>query len=720
MRNSEPAAVRQLYVVLAAVILLPLLLFIWSAWNSYRQHFSEATDRLRNTVEIASEHVTHVLNTHQLIIEQINQLVAGLSDEQIRGEEGQLHERLRFLADSYNQVSAIFVFDADCRGLVSSAAYPLSVGADCAGRDYFRVHREGLLSADANYVSELIRGRVTDRTVIIISRRRGEGKESEPFSGITAVSIDPQYFQKVYFSRIAAMGFTTVVLSREDGSLLARFPRLPDELTKLPPNSSMMETISRAPERGIFRSFSPVDNLWRQVAYRRLEGYPIYLSVGLDESAILAAWRTALIGDIVFGVPATAALILLTILALRRTRREGMALQELQEETGRRREAEEQLRHKQKMEAIGQLTGGIAHDFNNLLMVVDGSLARLRREPTGDKAARSFDMIKTAIDRGASLTRQLLSFSQLRTIQPSVIDVCQLVAQMKDMLERALRGDIELRFDLDEAECPAFVDRGELDLAILNIAVNARDAMPKGGSFTISVGPVHLRGEQEAGGLRGEFVSVRLADTGSGIDPEHLPRVFEPYFTTKQMDRGTGLGLSQVYGFAKQAGGHASVASAPSRGTTITIYLPRARDAVPAQSGEEPRAPTHSESSKSVLLVEDNFDVAEVLAGMLEELGHKVERVAGAAEALERLKSKPDFDHVVSDILMPGGIGGLELAEAIRELYPSVPVLLITGYSAKAREGLKDGFEVLKKPFSLPELATALRRGPNQAEAPVA
>jgi two-component system, NtrC family, sensor kinase len=705
VQKQIPTTVRLLYAVLTAVIVVPLLIFVWSAWNSYRVHFTDATDRLNNAVEIASEHVKHVLDTHQLIIEQIDQLLAELSDQQIRDEEQRLHVRLRFLALSHGQISAIYIFDAACRALVSSGPYPLPPSINCDDRDYARVHRERLVPPDASYI-DIIRGRVSDQTVIVLSRRRGE-EQSEDFKGITSVSIDPEYFPN-FFSRIAAMGFTTIVLAREDGTFLARYPRLSEAVPKLPTNSAMMEAIRDAPHSGTFRSFSPVDNRWRQIAYRRIEGYPIYLTVGLDESAIIAAWRAEIFRDLVFRLPAVGALILLTIFALGRTRREAVAQSKLQEESTRRRTAEEQLRHSQKMEAIGQLTGGIAHDFNNLLMIVDGSLARLRKEPTGEKALRSLEMIKTAVERGAGLTRQLLSFSQRRTIQPRVIDLCELVQQSKGMIARALRGDVEIHFDLGKDVCLAFIDQGELELAILNLAVNARDAMTDGGSFTVSVQRVHLGGEPEAGGLQGEFVSIVLTDTGCGIEQDDLPRIFEPYFTTKQSVGGTGLGLSQVYGFAKQAGGHVAVASARGIGTTFTIYLPVASGVSAGEAVGHPSAPDLKPRNYSVLLVEDNAEVAEVLAGMLKELGHTVEWVASAIEAFDRLKSEPKPDRVISDILMPGGTGGVELAKAIRKSYPHLPVLLITGYSGKANEVLKEGIKVLKKPFSLSELAAGL------------
>jgi hypothetical protein len=241
------AAVRLLYTVLAATILLPLLLFVWSGWNSYRQHFSEAEDRLSNAVEIASEYAKHVLDTHRLIVEQIDQLLEEFSDDQIRAAEQLLHIRLRFLAQSHGQVSAIYVFDAACRALVSSAVYPLPPSVNCDNREYARVHRERVVSPDASYI-DLIRGRVSNETVIILSRRRG-GNQSDDFKGISSVSFDPEYFTN-FFSRIAAMGFTTSVLAREDGTFLARFPFMSEAVSRLPPDSAMMEAFSLSPQNG--------------------------------------------------------------------------------------------------------------------------------------------------------------------------------------------------------------------------------------------------------------------------------------------------------------------------------------------------------------------------------------------------------------------------------------------------------------------------------------
>jgi two-component system NtrC family sensor kinase len=249
-------------------------------------------------------------------------------------------------------------------------------------------------------------------------------------------------------------------------------------------------------------------------------------------------------------------------IALQRTRR-------LYSEAERRESAEVALRQSQRLEAIGQLTGGVAHDFNNLLMIVSGSVQRLRRDLTDDKHIRLLDMIATAASRGETLTRQLLAFSRRQTLTPTVIDLAQHLPELKDMLSRSLRGDIAIEVTAAGRSCTVKVDANEFELALLNLAVNARDAMPNGGALKIAAEPVVLDGTPD--GLSGAFVAIRVADTGTGIPADVLPRVFEPFFTTKEVGKGTGLGLSQVYGFAKQSGGQLKIYSEVGSGTDYAL-----------------------------------------------------------------------------------------------------------------------------------------------------
>nr|WP_281433499.1 ATP-binding protein [Microvirga splendida] len=370
--------------------------------------------------------------------------------------------------------------------------------------------------------------------------------------------------------------------------------------------------------------------------------------------------------------------------------------------------AEAALKQAQRLEAVGHLTGGVAHDFNNLLMVVKGNVDRLRRYAMEERQKRSLDAIETAAGRGASLVRQLLSFSRQQTHEPEVVDLSGYLLDLQDMLRSSLRGDIAIEMRVPPGLWNTKVDLSELELAILNIAVNARDAMPDGGRLLIEAWNLNLR-DPDVLGLQGEFVALSLTDTGSGIPEDVLPHVFEPFYTTKAVGKGTGLGLSQVYGFAKQSGGTATALAEAGRGTTITLYLPRttevATGALP-QVAEPPVRNAHGH----ILLVEDNGDIAEVTRASLEEIGFQVTHAADARAALAVLRSGIRVDLVFSDIVMPGDLNGADLARIVRSEQPSLPVLLATGYSNVAQAAMDDGFTILRKPYDSAELSACIHR----------
>jgi len=325
-------------------------------------------------------------------------------------------------------------------------------------------------------------------------------------------------------------------------------------------------------------------------------------------------------------------------------------------------------------------------------------------------------MIATATQRGESLTRQLLTYSRQQTLMPQVIDLAQRLPMLKELLNRSLRSDIDIKVEVPEEMCAVRVDPSELEIAIINLAFNAKDAMPNGGTLSIRAKPVTLKGDAGAEALSGEFIAIRVADTGAGIPPEILPRVFEPFFTTKEVGKGTGLGLSQVYGFAKQSGGTATITSTPGSGTAITLYLPRSHEQPVATV---PPVPPKEEAGAAgtVLLVEDNSDVAEVASGYLRELGYRVRSAVDARAALAALRFDAGVDLVFSDILMPGGMNGLELARAINERYPGLPVLLTTGYSASVQDAVRQGVVVLQKPYNLEALRRHMREAMDIANA---
>jgi len=327
------------------------------------------------------------------------------------------------------------------------------------------------------------------------------------------------------------------------------------------------------------------------------------------------------------------------------------------------------------------------------------------------RLADTIDTIATAVKRGQHLTNQLLSFARRQTLDATVVDLTEHLPNMNEMLRRSLRGDIEIKTSLPVRPRRIRIDPAEFELALLNLGVNARDAMPDGGTLAISVGNVALSGEIETDGLHGDFVSIDVSDTGLGMAPEILPRVFEPFFTTKDAGKGTGLGLSQVYGFAKQSGGTALVRSEPGQGTTVTLYLPATDEPVGSERGE-PRAQDREFSgsgSGTVLVVEDNEEVAAISSGYFEQMGYQADHASNGAQALDKLQTNGSYNLIFSDILMPGSVGGLELARIIREHHPNVLVLLTTGYSKSAQQAVREGFSIVQKPYDLRELSTAVR-----------
>ncbi|MDB5482900.1 MAG: hypothetical protein JWO83_3953 [Caulobacteraceae bacterium] len=371
--------------------------------------------------------------------------------------------------------------------------------------------------------------------------------------------------------------------------------------------------------------------------------------------------------------------------------------------------AQERVAQAHKMEALGQLTGGVAHDFNNLLMIVSGQAQLVRRKIGDDPGLlRSLEAIETAAARGADLTRQLLSFARRQRLQTTVAPFAQRMGGVRELVSTSLPGNIRLEVELPDDLWPVEVDQGELDLALLNLAVNARDAMPSGGVLKIAAENVHLP-ENGPSGLVGDHVAVTVSDTGVGIPSDILRKVFEPFFTTKAVDKGTGLGLSQVFGFARQAGGDVTVASELGGGARFVIHIPRwageSGAAAPQLTDDQAaeRGDAEPAQGASILVVEDNPDVAEVAVAMLEQLGHRVRVAGAAAAALRALQDGEPPDLVFSDIVMAGDMDGLGLARLLKQQHPRLPVLLATGYS-QAAEKLGAEFPLIRKPYTMLDL----------------
>jgi PAS domain S-box-containing protein len=382
-------------------------------------------------------------------------------------------------------------------------------------------------------------------------------------------------------------------------------------------------------------------------------------------------------------------------------------------------DAEEALRHAQKMESLGQLTGGIAHDFNNLLQVILGYLDGIRTKGVAGNTAyveQAVEAMMQAATRGATLTQQLLAFARKQHLDGRIVNLNTLVAGLTPLMERTLGGTVSIEEKLDPRLLNARIDSTQAELALLNILINARDAMPEGGRIVVETGNRTI-GEEDRKHFDdltpGEYVVLTISDTGVGIPPENLRRVTEPFFTTKEAGRGTGLGLSMVYGFTKQSGGSTRIYSEVGHGTTIRLFFPAVRAASEPRGADVPRPLDQRPGSETILVVEDQQDVGDLAQSVLEDFGYTVIRAATGRDALSLVEGKGRIDLLFTDLIMPGGMNGVMLAREARKARPKLKVLLTTGYAELSLERETAGgseFDLINKPYRRSELATKVRQ----------
>jgi PAS domain S-box-containing protein len=375
--------------------------------------------------------------------------------------------------------------------------------------------------------------------------------------------------------------------------------------------------------------------------------------------------------------------------------------------------AEEAMRQSQKMEAVGQLTGGVAHDFNNLLTIIRSSVDLLRRPGLDEqRKQRYLTAVSETVDRAAKLTSQLLAFARRQALKPEVFEVGAKLRDLTDMLNSLTGARIKIVTRLPNAPCFIEADTNQFETALINLAVNARDAMDSAGTLTIELTPgVPLPAIRGHAAAAGRYVVISLSDTGTGMPAQTMEHIFEPFFTTKEVGKGTGLGLSQVFGFAKQSGGDITVDSVVGEGTVFSLYLREVSAGLePIASAASVETPSYSGRGQRVLIVEDNIEVGQFTAQVLEDLGYQTVWAGNAEEAITVLdKDDVGFDVVFSDIVMPG-MGGVELARRLKTTHPKLPIILTTGYSHALAQDGTHGFDLLHKPYSTEELGTILKR----------
>jgi len=710
-------AEKLLWWLLGASIVLPLLVLAVGSIISYHQSFVDADDRLERTLGTVTEHATKVFETFEITAVYVDQLIGNVSNEEIRLAEIRYHDRLRRLTNTLPQLRDVFVIDPEGHPIVSGTIYPMNFSLDLSDREFYRFLKENE-KADT-YLSEVIRSRAAERNLFLIARRRLFRDDKVPFRGVVTTAIAPEYFSD-YYARLPAAQDYAVGLVRADGAILAWYPPLPDPITRLPANGPLV-TALRAGTNDLVTDVSPADNTERIFAFRRLPREGVYVLVGASKSAIEWRWAKGIGYHLMFGLPATLALIGLCWFALVQTRRESTAYAQLREETSLRESTEHALRQAQKMEAVGRLTGGIAHDFNNLLTAIIGNmdLALRRLGGTDSRVERSMLAAKEAAQRAAALISRLLAFSRQQAHEVKLTDINRLVRDMSELLSSTLGESVTIETVLGAGLWRIAIDPNELESALLNLAVNSRDAMANGGRVTIETSNAYLDedylAKEGAEIPPGQYVLIAVSDTGSGMSREVIEQAFEPFFTTKPKGIGTGLGLSMVYGFVKQSAGHVKIYSEVGHGTAVKMYFPRViepREAAPAPAAAvKLDAMPRGGGRETVLLVEDDENVNRFATEVLQDLGYTVTSVFDGPQALTLMKEQ-NFDLLFTDVVLPAGMNGRELAHVAVKKQPKIKVLFATGYTRNAiihHGRLDPGVEVLMKPYTYEILARKVR-----------
>ena len=683
-----------------SVLSLAVPLFIFALFGGYRllEGTDEAQRRVSRSLRVAHEHASKVLSGAEALQSRIIDLVEGRTAQELRRDEARLHAKLKAAAKDQPQLQSIWIIGADGAPIASSKFYPVP-NVNFADREYLTFHRQGKQGV---YVAHPFNTRTTGERVLDLSGRFDDARGQ--FSGVVNISLATVYFEQFYNDLVSDEPGLAVNLFRQDGDIYTRWPLVKNAPAKLPASSPVMTQIAQGKYSAQVRGVSSVDGQERLIAFKKIDAYPVYLGTGMNLTTLREELFKELAALMAFGLPPFVALFLTTRFAVSRTREALESSEKLERETLTRRRAEDALLQAQKLEALGRLTGGVAHDFNNALMVISNNAFLLKRN-TLEAGAKQLSSITRAVESATKLTRQLLAFSRRQALVPEYVRLEDRLPSFLDLIVPVLGSQIRSSVSVSPGTHAIKVDPAELELALLNLAINARDAMPAGGVY--SVRAYNVSGAPPAG-MPSETVVIEVADNGSGIDEALLSKVFEPFFTTKPAGHGTGLGLSQVYGFCRRAGGDARITSKAGLGTTVSLYFPA------AAAEETPMArmqdPINRNLNTRVLLVEDNDEVAASLMPLLEALGCSVTRVDRAAAAREQLESGDLPDLVLSDVVMPGEMDGLALAQWARGAHPRLPLVLMTGYAEQIDAITGQGFEVLPKPCSAQTLSAAIGR----------
>jgi signal transduction histidine kinase/CheY-like chemotaxis protein len=686
---------RVLLVVFVASIVFPLCCLAGYGYFDYQHRIADSDNMVERLARVTEEQAVKVLDLNEQITARILAVLDDDADATIRNHESDLQQQLRVIGGDFPQVAAISIFGTDGKMLVNSREYPVpALSVDS---------RDDFVSAKAirpePYFSLPMHGRISQADVFntTIGRSSADGR----FLGVVSIAMRNDYFARFYSDLTGGDPSLSLGLYRQDGRLLVRYPGWPNGAT--PAAHTAFENALRDKElSGHIRMTSSVDGVERLLAFRRVGDYPLYVMSAYATAAIYQQWWHHFLLIAAIAIVPCIAIWLLVFYSLRQLATERLAWERWQGEVAMRMSAEASSRQLQRMGALGNLVANVAHDFNNLLMVVSSNMTMARHKGFNN-VEHEVAAVERATVNAEALTRRLLSVARKQPLKQEPINLSKWLPAATTLIDAAVGDKVQVSVNLVPEIWGIFADPTELEFAIMNLAVNARDAMPRGGRFVIRCQNTRLVSSDTLL-PDGEYVLISCTDDGEGMVEAVARRAFEPLFTTKLQGSGTGLGLAQVLAMCEQSGGTAKVASVPGSGTTVRLYLPHYRAARAAAPVHDTSLDECSDAQGVVLLVEDNEDVAAGIAAVLQTFGCVVHHEITADRALDVLNAGERFELVLSDIQMPGKLNGVDLAEKVRSEWPAQKIALMTGYADELDRARHLGVAILAKPFNIDEL----------------
>lgn len=698
---------RVLTLVLAVAVAVPLLGLAGYGYFDYIRRVADANETIDHLARVAQEHALKVLDLNREMSLRVLDMLNDTDDAQLRAHQSSVHSKLKTIASDFPQVAAISVFGVDGKLLANSNYFPVPVVAFPDGDHFFAMR-----TAPRFHISLPSLGDVSQKNVF--ETNVGRFGVDGAFLGIVSIALRREYFADFYRELVGDNPALVLGLEREDGSILVRYPAAPPGApgASPPKQASVARALQQSLRAGHARTRSTVDGAERLFAFKQVGSFPLYAVSGYPTAVVFEAWWHH------YALAATVTLLpcigiwVLVLFSLRQIDTEQAAWESWRMEVTARTLAEESARQSQRMGAIGNLVSSVAHDFNNLLMVISANLEIVRRKRYNNVEHEALTM-KRAMENAESLTRRLLSVARKQPLREQPVEFRAWLPAVAGILNTSLGSHVSLDVDVAPDVWNVCIDPTELEVAIINIAVNARDAMPHGGHFTIRCRNAALP-VTDANVSPGEYVELSCTDDGEGMTEAVARRAFEPLFTTKPRGSGTGLGLAQVLATCEQAGGAARIESVHGCGTTVFLYLPR------YQSRAEPTLPSEPPTGQAgmgipqstVLLVEDNAEVAAGIAAVLEVFGCHVHHETSADTALHVLDSGKSFDVILSDVHMPGRLNGIDLAERVRHRWPAQKIALMTGYAEELERAERLDVPILAKPFRMEELSALVSAQP--------